>query len=202
MIRRRAVAAALALLGVTGVARADLPPDPAALEAGDANLESIAQRRGLVFAAVLGGGATVGFGIRDSVGRGGSLALRLGHVATPRTVITFELQANASLHRPAMASVVKTNTGGALLAGAQHYVNPSLWIRLAGGISTFQGRQVDVGGKLGDISLTGPVALAGAGIDLARFKWAVLGIEAATSALINRDGVLVVSALGLGLQFD
>jgi hypothetical protein len=194
--------AALLALAATSTARADAPPDPAAVEAGDANLQSTAARRGVVVAASVGGGATVGFGIQDSVGRGGALSLRLGHVATPRTVITFELQATATLHRP-MTGGVETNTDANLLVGGQYYVNPSLWLRLAGGIGNYQGRQVAVnGGRLGNVTLTGGVMLLGGGVDLARFKWAVLGIEVATTAMINRDGVLVATAASLGLQFD
>jgi hypothetical protein len=205
----RAAPAALAL-AVTSVARADAPEaagaassDPAVREASDANLESTADRRGLTFAGTIGGGATIGFGIEDSVGRGGMVSLRLGHVATPRTLITFELQVTAALHRPATDSSVKTNTDVNLMTGAQYYVNRSLWLRLAGGIGSYQGRQVAVaGGKLGDVTLTGPVVLVGGGLDLLRLKWAVVGIEADTSAMINRDGVLVVSAASLGVQFD
>jgi hypothetical protein len=205
-LRVALLGAAALVAGVSGVARADAP-DPAALEAGEANLESTADRRGLVFAGSLGGAATIGFGIQDSVGRGGTVSLRLGHVATPRTVITFELQAAAVLHRPAQGSStkseVKTNTDANLLAGAQYYVNGSLWLRLAGGIGSYQGRDVDVGGgKLGDVTLTGPAVLVGAGVDLARFKWVVIGIEAASCAMINRDGMLMVSGASLGLQFD
>jgi hypothetical protein len=193
--------AALLVLAMTRAARADAPPDPAAVEAGDANLQSTAARRGIVVAASIGGGATVGFGIEDSVGRGGALSLRLGHVATPRTVITFEFEATATLHRP-MNSAVQTNTDANLLVGGQYYANPSLWLRLAGGIGNYQGHQVARGGKLGDVTLTGPVMLIGGGVDLARFKWAVLGIEAASTAMVNRDGVLIVTAASLGLQFD
>jgi hypothetical protein len=197
-------------LAVTSVVRGDAwaapraePPDPAVLEASDANLESTADRRGLTFAASVGGGFTAGFGIEDSVGRGGAVSLRLGHVATPRTVITFEVQVAAVLHEPATGSSVKANTCANLLGGAQYYPNRSLWLRLAGGFGAYQGRQVAVsGGRLGDVTLTGPALLVGAGVDLARFKWAVVGIEAGTSAMINRDGVLVVSAAGLGVQFD
>jgi hypothetical protein len=131
------------------------------------------------------------------------VSLRLGHVATPRTVITFELQVTAAPHRPATGSSVKTNTDANLLTGAQYYVNRSLWLRLAGGIGSYQGRQVALsGGRVGDVTLTGPAVLVGGGVDLLRFKWAVVGVETGTSAMINRDGVLVVSAASLGVQFD
>jgi hypothetical protein len=178
-------------------------PDPAVTDAGEANLESTEDRRGLTFTGSFGGGLILGFGIKDSVGRGGSLSLRLGHVATRRTVITFELGVTAALHKPAMQSATQTNTNTNLLAGALSYVNPSLWLRFAGGLGAYQGRQVALPtGQLGNVTLVGPVMLGGVGIDIARVKAAVLGLELGTSAMINRDGVLIASGVNLGLAFD
>lgn len=178
-------------------------PDPAVADAADANLESTENRSGLTFAAGFGGGLILGFGIKDSVGRGGSLSLRLGHVATKRTVITFELAVTAALHKPAMESGTETNTNTNLIAGALYYMNPSLWVRFGGGIGVYQGRQVTLStGQLGNVTLSGPAVLAGVGVDLARFKSAVLGIEFGTSAMINNDGVLLASGAHLGLSFD
>jgi len=215
MIARAGVVAAL--VATASAARADAPrpappeanaPDPAVQQAGEANLESTAHRRGLTFAAALGGGLMLGFGIKDSVGRGGSLSLRLGHVATPRTVITLEAGVTAALHRPAKTveqpdNGIVPNTDVNLLAGAQYYVNPSLWLRLAGGVGLYQGRKVVVSSvALDDVTLIGPAVLGGLGVDLVRFKWAVLGIEFGASAMINGDGVLVASSAGIGVAFD
>jgi len=187
----------------TAPAAAHTDPDPAVVEASDANLESIEDRRGLTFAGAIGGGLTIGFGIKDSVGRGGSVSLRLGQVATRRTVITFELGVTAVLHKQAMNSSTATNTNTNLLAGAQYWVNPSLWLRFGGGLGVYQGRQVVLStGKPGDLTLAGPAALAGVGIDLLRFKWAVLDLEVATSMMINSEGLLVASGANLGLAFD
>lgn len=179
------------------------PPDPAVDEAGDANLESTANRQGLTFSASLGAGAVIGFGIDDSVGRGGAVDLRLGHVATPHTVITFEAGVTATLHRPATSSATQTNTDVNLLAGAQYYVNQSLWLRVAGGAGIYRAPMSRlVAGKLDDVQLIGPAVLGGLGLELARFKWAVFGVEIAASAMVNGDGVLVASDLALGLSFD
>jgi hypothetical protein len=173
-------------------------------EAGEANLESTQNRRGLTFSASIGGGMLVGFGIKDSVGRGGEVSLRLGHVATRRTVITFELGFTAALHKPpGMMSSTETNSNTNLLAGGLYYVNPSLWVRFAGGLGVYQGRQVTLAsGAIGDVTLVGPAMLGGVGVDLARFKSAVLGLEIGTSAMINSDGVLVASGANIGLAFD
>jgi hypothetical protein len=179
------------------------PPDSAVAEAADANLESIEARRGLTFDVAVGGGLLFGIGIKDSVGRGPGVSLRLGHVATRRTVITFEISTTAALHKSATMSDTEADASANLLAGARTYVNPSLWLRVAGGVGVFEGRKLlRDDGTLEGIRLVGPALLGGVGIDVARFKWAVLSVEVATSAMINREGVLVASGLHVGLSFD
>jgi hypothetical protein len=209
MTSRLAVAGVLA---AAGVARADAPaaasepPDPAVEEAGDANLESTAHRSGVTLSGSVGGGMIVGFGIDDSAGRGGAISVRLGHVATPRTVVVLGVDVTLALHQP-KGEGVQANSDTNLLVGAQHYVDPSLWLRFGGGVGVYQRKRIVVGvvdgrEQLGDRTLVGPAALAGIGLDIARFKWAVLGIEAATTAMVNRDGVLLASHLNLGVSFD
>ena len=211
MIARAVVLVALSAAGSLGhadtakptTAPKDATPDPAVDDAAEANLESTEDRRGLTFAGSFGGGLILGFGIKDSVGRGGAVSLRLGHVATKRTVITFELGFTAALHKPAMQSATKTNTNTNLLAGALYYVNPSLWLRFGGGLGVYHAVQVTLSsGLLGDVTLAGPAILGGVGVDLARFKSAVLGLELGTSAMINSDGLLFASGANLGLSFD
>ncbi|MEO7730810.1 MAG: hypothetical protein ABIY55_07555 [Kofleriaceae bacterium] len=186
------------------VTPANEPPDPAVEEAADANLESNQARHGLTFDASAGAGLIFGIGIQDSVGRGPAVSLRLGHVATRHTVITFEIDVTTALHMPLATKTIEANTSTNLLAGARYYVSPSLWLRGAGGIGAYLGKKVAIleNGRLGDITLFGPAVLGGVGLDLARWKWAVLTIDAATSAMINREGVLIVSGLKLGLSFD
>jgi hypothetical protein len=206
------LAVPVALAAAAGSARADAPaaapppstePAPAAVEAGDANLAPNADRHGLTFSGALGGGMMVGFGIQDSVGRGGSVSLRLGRVASPHTVLTIELAVTAALHKQGTNDAIATNSDTNLLAGAQYYVNPSLWLRFGGGIGVYQGRQVTLStNQTGDLTLAGPAVLGGLGVDLLRFKWAVLGIEFSTSAMINGDGVLVATGANVGLAFD
>lgn len=209
MLARAAGLVALSATATLAHAEASRPsaapaaPDPAVEDAADANLESTEDRSGLTFAGSFGGGLMLGFGIKDSVGRGGSVSLRLGHVATKRTVITFELGLTAALHKPAMQTKTKTNTNTNLLAGALHYVNPSLWLRFGGGLGVYTGRQVALStGQLGNVDLVGPAMLGGVGVDLARFKSVVLDLEIETSAMINNDGVLMASGAHIGLSFD
>lgn len=182
------------------------PPDPAVEYATDANLESTANRQGLTGALSVGGGLLLGFGIEGSTGRGGSFDVRLGHVATPRTVITFEVGATIVLHRAMMnltESATYTNAEINLLAGAQYYVTESLWLRLAGGLGRYQASHVQSSDQnvLIDVQQTGPAVLGGVGIDFARLKWAVFGIEIGTSVMV-RSGVVVASDLRLGIAFD
>jgi hypothetical protein len=207
-IASRTLCALVTLVGLGDVARAQTPtapaaPDPAVEDASEANLESTARRQGLTFTAAIGPGLLIGFGIDDSVGRGGSLMLRLGHVATRRTVITFEVDATAVLHKAAANSPTETNTNTNLATGAQYYVNPSLWLRVAGGAGLYSRRDVMLpqGGR-GNTSLVGPVLVGGLGFGLLRFKWSVLGLEVATSMMINRDGVLVATGVKLALSLD
>jgi len=176
--------------------------------ASDANLESIENRQGLTFTGSLGGGMLIGFGIKDSVGRGGAVSLRLGHVATRQTVITFGLDVAAALHRRGAMDTIHTNTNTNLLAGAQYYLDPSLWLRAAGGIGVYHGDQVELSNPkpgespIGDVQLIGPSGLVGFGVDLLRFKSAVLGLEFSLSATINSQGVLLSTSAGLGVAFD
>jgi hypothetical protein len=194
-----------------GAARAAPPPaeapDPAVEYAADANLESTANRQGFILAGAVGGGLLVGLGIAGSTGRGGSFDVRLGHVATPRTVITFEVGGTIVLHGTAqltaMDSVTYTNTNLNVLAGAQYYVTESLWLRFAGGLGRYQASHVESLDRNVsiDVQQTGPAVLGGIGVDFARFKWAVFGIELGTSAMV-RSGVVLASDLRLGVAFD
>lgn len=177
------------------------PPDSAVEDAAEANLESIENRKGMTLAFAIGGGLIAGFGIEDSVGRGGAFSLRLGRVATRHTVITVEFDGAVALHKQGMMSSTEANTNVDLLAGAQYYVNPSLWLRLGGGVGVYTARGILIGATVGERTTIGPAVIGGIGVDLARFKWAVLGIEGSTSAMIN-GGVLLGSSLKVGLSLD
>jgi hypothetical protein len=198
-------AAVLAVVLATSVGHAAPGDSPAqvVLDASDANLEAQPGRSGTVFSLAFGGGLMVGFGIPDSVGRGGAASFRLGRVASQRLVVDVELDVIAALHRQATNSDAATNSDSNVLVGAQYYVNPSLWLRFAGGVGVYQARQVVLGnGTPGERTLIGPAALAALGIELARYKWAVLGVEVSTSATVNPEGVLVANGLDLNLAFD
>lgn len=178
-------------------------PDPAAVEAADANLESKIRRRGTTFTIAFGGGLMAGFGIEGSAGRGGGVSLRLGQVATPRLVFTLETTTTAVLHRLPGSREIRPNTSTTLLFGGQYYANPSLWLRAAGGLGVYQGRDIaTTDGMLRDIELLGGAVLGGLGVDIARWRFLVVGVEFATAATVNSEGLLVTSAFNLGAAFD
>lgn len=186
------------------VAAASEPPDSAATDAADANLESTATRRGMTLAAAVGGGFIAGFGFDNSVGRGGAVAFRIGRVATPRTVITLELDIAVLLHKRSDSSPVDANTNAELFAGAQYFVSSGLSLRLGGGFGAYTARGIiDAMNPMmtRDDTTIGPALLGGIGVELARIKWAVIGLEATTTAMIN-SGVLLGSSLKLGLSIE
>ena len=184
---------------------AEPPPDPAAVRAGEANLESNAPRQGLVFTFAFGGGVTLGFGVNDSTGTGGSAVIRLAHVATPRSLVTLEIAGSGLLHQVKAGSETSTyvNQVSNFLVGFQGYANPALWFRLAGGLGRYHGEQVLLNAmKRGDINLAGPALSAGAGVDFVRLKRVRIGFEIMGTGMINREGVLASGGFMLGISID
>jgi hypothetical protein len=185
--------------GVAGVAYAD--GDSRAEEAGrEANLESNAPREGFVIAGSAGAGLVFGDG---EIGRGPGVSLRVGHVATSSTVLTFEITTGSALHGFKDPMTMKTttyiNNTVALLAGAQVYLAPSFWIRIAGGLGGYTiDRPPQSGGRTNYPGLAGCTSL---GIDLARWHYLVLGIETVTVGNITDKGLVVTSGLNLGLSY-
>jgi hypothetical protein len=171
---------ALALVAViawTGIARAD--DKRAEQQANEANLESNAPRAGVTFSAAIGGG------------------LGLGHVATAQDVITFELTGSSLLHEP-MPGDLRHNDFADLMAGALHYSSGSLWVRGAGGLVLYT---VDDPGK-SKSPHPGGGGLVGLGVDLARWHYLVLGLEAfGVGAIVSTKGLMVTSGICLGLTY-
>lgn len=200
--RPAAIAVALAV-AAPAAAEPVTPPDPSVLEAADANLATEAHRRGVTFAASLGGGLLIGFGLQDSVGSGGAVSFRLGRVATPRTVLNLELQVTAALHRIATAGDVASNSETNLVVGPQYYVNPSFWVRAAAGLGVYKADQVPLSsGQLGTQTIVAPALVFGLGVDLIRIKSSVLGLELGPGMMISRTGVLITTSAAVGLAFD
>jgi hypothetical protein len=186
----------VAVVVLGGVAHADDAADPAAEQAGEeANLEVKAPRDGTTFSVAGGGSLALGFGIDDSVGRGGALSLRLGHVMTPSSVLLLELAGASQFHKVSMTSTVHNDDTHALI-GAQYYSSPSLWFRAGVGYGSYHLVQAS-----GDRTLRGVASIIGAGIDILRRHYFVLGIEYFSTATLNKEGVITSSALCLGASY-
>jgi len=181
---------------------ADKPTKPdeiADVESSEANLESSEPRKGLTFAGALGGGLMIGGG----VGRGPTLSLRLGHVATRKTVITFELTFGNALHKESTTGATLTDINTGLFAGAQRYKarRSPLWGRIAGGPMVLVKNAMADGSGGGDKPITGIGGLLGGGYDIARWGYLVFGAELTGIASLSRDGLKVQGGLGLGLSY-
>jgi hypothetical protein len=180
----------VALVVLGGMAHAEDDADPAE----EANLESKAPRDGTTISVALGGSLALGFGIDDSVGRGGALSLRLGHVMTPSSVLLLEAEGASQFHAISKEMTVH-NDDTHFLLGAQYYSSPSLWFRAGAGYGSYHLVQAS-----GDRTLRGGAATVGAGIDILRRHYVVVGVEFFTTATINKEGVITSSAFCLGLS--
>lgn len=176
--------------------------DPAAQRAAEANLETLEKRRGFTGGVSIGPSITLGQG----TGNGGSLSLRLGRVATPDTVITFQLDASAQLHRTGTGEMASTytNSVASFLVGGQFWIGPSLWVRAAGGFGVYTCTKLCGNGALpGDTDRRpGLAGAVGVGVDVARFKGLVLAVELSSINQLNRNGMLSTNAFALALSFD
>jgi hypothetical protein len=172
-------------------------PDPIAdVESREANLESTAPRYGMMVAFSAGFGLLLGGDI--GAGSGGMASFRLGHVATRRTIITFELTGTGALHKQGTNDSPVTDTNGGLFAGAQTYASPSTWFRIAAGPTVFN---ANVGGT-GYYTKAGLGGLVGGGFDLARWGYLALDLEALAMASVTRgDGFKFQLGFGLGLAY-
>lgn len=184
----------IAMLPAGEAVAGSAPDEITDVEAGEANLESNAPRSGLVVAISGGGGVTLGGDL--GVGRGGALSLRMGHVATRKTIISFEITGTGALHKQSIDGPTVTDTNIGLFAGAQRYAGSSTWFRVAGG---FTALTKNIGG---DESTAGGIgALLGGGLDLARWGYLVLGLETfAMSSITSGTGFTMQLGFNLGLS--
>jgi hypothetical protein len=191
-----AVTVAGTLVAATPAAHADGKPDPNTdLEASEANLESSLPRTGVMFGIAGGLGVLIGGDI--GVGRGGALSLRLGHVATRSTEITFEISGTGALHKLGMNDSPVTDTNAGLFAGALTYFSRATWVRVAAGPTVFT---ANVGGT-GQHTAGGFGGLVGGGLDVARFGYLVLGFEAFGMTSVTSDGFKMQLGFAFGVTY-
>jgi hypothetical protein len=188
---------ALLLCALVTTAHAD--PDPATEEsAGEANLESNAPRQGMTFAVAIGAGITMG----DGVGRGPALSFRIGHVATPSSILTLEITGGSLLHEETSTmgnGPILHNDFLGLMAGGQHYVSGSFWARGATGLATYT---IDAGGTNGNKAHFGWTSVLGLGLDLARWHYLVVDLETfGQLAIVGTRGVMLNTGLCLGVAY-
>ena len=183
------VLVAVVVLG--GVAYADPDVDPSAEQAGEANLVSNAPREGMTYAGALGGGMIISKGKTASVP---TLDLRLGHVANARTIVTVELVGGTYTHKLSMTGATLIDSQLSFLVGAQIYIAPSVWLRGAGGVGT---HTTDDGS--GQTPHGGLTMGWGAGVDLIRWHYVVLGIEGFYTGTFAKGGYTSLGGIGLGL---
>jgi hypothetical protein len=201
---------ALVLMPLASVASAEpaeSKADPAAARAADANLETLEKRRGLTLGVMVGPSLTFG----ADVGTGGALTLRMGQVATPSTVVSFELNGAAVFHRvedpadPDAPGRLVANSNSSLLAGVQYWVNPSLFLRAGAGIGNYHCNECgapDASGMRRTDKYAGVAGGIGAGIDVVRWGSLVVALEVHSVTLFTVDGMLSNNSLGLAFSVD
>ena len=172
------------------------PDEVADIESREANLESEDPRSGLTFSFAF---SPMGVTLGGGVGRGPAVSIRLGHVATRRTVITFEFAGTSALHKAATEAPTLTDNHFGLFAGAQSYRTKYLWVRGAGGFM-FLVKDVMSDGTGGSKGPTGLAGLVGAGADVYRHGYFVMALEATGIASLSRDGGLL--QIGAMLSFS
>ena len=195
------IRAACALLLMIGVAHADDEPDQIADdESKEANLEPTPQtnpRSGFTLTGALGFGIQIGGDI--GVGRGGAISIRGGHVATRRTVITIELVGTGALHKAALMGETLTDSSIGLLAGAQRYLDRSIWVRVAGGLNVLTLNTKPDG--TGSESHGGIALLLGGGFDIIRLGYFVLGVEVFAMNGLTSDGYKLGIGFATGVSY-
>ena len=173
------------------------PPDEIAdVESLEANLESNEPRKGFTFAIAAGGGIRLAGGVAN----GPVLSLRLGHVATRKTVITFELIRTDAYHKQATMDPTVSDLNNGLFVGAQRYVKPIAWVRAAGGLAVLV-KNADKDGTGGEDPVAGVGGLIGGGIDIARWGYFVIGFEVVGMASVSKDGLKAQGGLSLGFSY-
>lgn len=222
MIARRALAATM-VLAVAAPALADPDPDPApaavrkplppykpgkpdrwAVYGGEeANLEGTGIRSGFAFAGYLGPAVQIGIDMEHATGTGGSFSFRLGRFADRDTVITIELAGTVFPYRfeddVTHETHIRYNQSTLAAFGAQTYVAPILWVRLALGVAGFTRRDKGLMRDSTD-NRFGAGAVVGAGLEIVRRKSVSLALELLTTgAVYPTDGVILGGGLGLSL---
>jgi hypothetical protein len=215
VIARAAVVLAIVAIAAPAYADPDAKPLPpykpgkpdrwAVYGGEEANLEGTGIRSGFAFAGYLGPAIQIGVDMEHATGTGGSFSFRLGRFADRDTLITVELAGTVFPYKfdegmpPNVIHHIRYNQSTLAAFGAQTYVAPILWIRMALGLAAFTRRDQ---GAMRDSTAShfGGGAVVGAGLEIVRRKSVSLALEfLATGAVYPTDGVILGGGLGLSL---
>lgn len=173
-------------------------PDRAALDqAGESNLETNAPRHGLVVG--LSAVAWQQVGTIDSTTGAGGFILRLGAVATPRTVLMLELFGMGFLAGSGDSYILSSQ---ALSVMAQTYVAPTLWLRGGGGFASFTHAIEDKTNPdtfYNAYVRNGLGLTFGAGLDLVKWRRTRLALENTVALHRFAQGWIVDMGVGIGV---
>lgn len=173
-------------------------PDPRAQEqARESNLEDNGPRRGLVVGLSAVGWQQVG--TIDGASAAGGAVLRLGAVATPRTVVMLEL---FGLAFPQGSGDSYIAASQALTLVALTYVAPTLWVRGGAGLAGFLRAIEDKANPdtyynahfYGGLGMT-----FGAGLDLVSWRRTRLQLENTVALHRFSQGWIVDLGVGIGV---
>jgi len=103
------------------------------------------------------------------------------------------------LHQQMTSSTILHNDDISLMAGALLYVNRSLWVRAAGGVTTYTEDNTVTALRAVHGGVGG---LVGIGVDLVRWHYLVLGLETFDQlSIVSKKGLLLNNGLCLGLTY-
>lgn len=184
------------------------PPVPdaeARRQAEDSNLDPVGPRHGIAAGIFFMGWQQVGS--VDDAGRGGGVGLRLGASASSSTVVWLELVAGAFPDTSEAGCVTKRclsyiESTAALVASAQRYVAPNLWLRGGGGFASYT-QVVKTGvDRAENREVTGGLAaVAGVGVDLVRRHTTRVSLENMLALHRFSSGWIFDVGVGLGVAF-
>jgi hypothetical protein len=182
-----------------------VPDSEARRQAEDANLAPVGPRHGVAAGIFFMGWQQVGS--VDDAGRGGGVGLRLGASASSNTVVWLELVAGAFPDTSKAGCITERclsyiESTAALIASAQRYVGPNLWLRGGGGFASYT--QVVKSGtdRVETRAVDGGfAAAAGIGVDLVRLHTTRVSLENMLTLHRFSSGWIFDVGVGLGVAF-
>jgi hypothetical protein len=181
-------------------------PDPEARrQAEDSNLDPVGPRHGLAAGIFFMGWQQVGS--VDDAGRGGGVGLRLGATAASTTVVWLELIAGAFPDTSEQGCITKRclsyiESTAALVASAQRYVAPNLWLRGGGGFASYTQVIKEGSDRAETRAVSGGLSVVGGvGVDLVRRHTTRVSFENMLTLHRFSSGWIFDIGFGVGVAF-